>query len=667
MARKPEPFAQRSAPTEPQSRGPSLHLDALEDAFGSVWKRWHARKAARRLRDRGLQPDHIARLEDYENALATVASAFAGQRILVRPAEASGGTYEGILLLPQTIGLVDDVERNARFFFVRAALGGACLASDRRPSWLAHEAEVLEHGLLTALKLSDEFPGFQKRLAAAARMELQSRPEESSVPDAEQAIEALRQSALRALLTGEDAQSEWKDALDRFRVRWGQRAPQAPSLFRRLFRSQPQRGPALAPLYLFGGVVTPSDRLDAQAASAESDPASPSEAKEERIGQIREHVSETTVEEETYKESMPTHSFEKVDFADQYEGGFRRLDGADDMEEQADSLDGLDLRQMIRGGPEAQSIYQAELSAVPEIPNVDAVAPDEKGVSYPEWDAALQRYRQDWVTLYPACIERQDVPFGIALSQQLLSTTRRSIRTLERIRRERFPRTRQPDGAEVDLDALIDEYSERLRGGHPTGRVYQHTPRIERDVATCVLLDLSFSSDSWVQNRRVLDVELAAVHVLGEVADSFGDALQVMAFASHTRNRCRTWMVKDWHEPWLRGRNRLGVLQPQGFTRIGPAIRHATDAFQRCASRQKHLIVLTDGKPTDFDRYEGNHGIQDVAYAVREARRADIQVQAIGLDPRAARVLPTMFGPGGWRILRHLEQLPNLLLQTYGG
>ena len=180
------------------------------------------------------------------------------------------------------------------------------------------------------------------------------------------------------------------------------------------------------------------------------------------------------------------------------------------------------------------------------------------------------------------------------------------------------------------------------------------------------MLDLSFSADSWVEDKRVLDVELAAACVLGEVARALGDNLQILAFASNTRNLCRTWTVKDWGDSWERGRARLGALKPQGYTRIGPAIRHGTASLVGYPARKKHLIIVTDGKPTDFDRYEGGHGIHDVAWAVREARRSEVAVHALGIDPRAASMLPTMFGPGGWRVLRHIAELPDALVNAYG-
>ena len=79
------------------------------------------------------------------------------------------------------------------------------------------------------------------------------------------------------------------------------------------------------------------------------------------------------------------------------------------------------------------------------------------------------------------------------------------------------------------------------------GRVHEHTPRLQRDVATTVLLDLSLSADAWVDDRRVLDVEREAAWVLGEVADELGDALRLLAFASNTRSTAEVASnFRDW-------------------------------------------------------------------------------------------------------------------------
>ena len=78
------------------------------------------------------------------------------------------------------------------------------------------------------------------------------------------------------------------------------------------------------------------------------------------------------------------------------------------------------------------------------------------------------------------------------------------------------------------------------------------------------------------------------------------------------------------------------------------------------------MLLITDAKPTDFDRYEGEYGIHDVRQAVRDANANEISVHALGIDPKCAGILPVMFGVRGWRLLPHLADLPETLVATYG-
>ncbi len=662
---KPAP-AEHIKPIE--ERGPSLHLDVLEDVFHSVWKRWNPAKGGLAREASGPFASMAARFDQHETALGAVASTFAGQRVSIRPAEIAGGCMQGVLLLPRFVALGPDACANRDFLFVRAAIAGATTKTESNANRPQDEICILEIALACARDLASEFEGFRTRVRAAARLELSSRPTDADLREYERPLERLRRAALTELknLSAQAEFDQFKVALLAFRESpESEQLPPRRSFFNQLMRSKGPQPISPGPLLLLGGPLTPTDRSDASEAIAETESGANKDATE-HDAPVRDHVKQTTIDEDPEKEEMPSHSFEKIDFAENYDGGMRKLDGEDDMEEQGESLEGVDLREMIRGGPEVSTIYNAEIGDVGDIPDVDGVRPGEKGVAYDEWDHGAKRYKRDWVTLYPTRIDARYPIFGKSLSRELKRTTKRAISALEIRRTERIARNRQLEGDSIDLDSVIEEYAERARGGSPPGRLYIHSPKLERDVATCVMLDLSYSADSWVDNQRVLDVELAAACVLGEVAYQLGDQFAVMAFASNTRNVCRSWTVKDWDDSWATGRDRLGALKPQGYTRIGPAIRHATAVLAKHPARKKHLILITDGKPTDFDRYEGSHGIHDVAWAVREAKRCQVSVQALGIDPRAASMLPAMFGPGGWRILRHISDLPDALVETYG-
>ena len=53
---------------------------------------------------------------------------------------------------------------------------------------------------------------------------------------------------------------------------------------------------------------------------------------------------------------LPTHSFEKVAMLDDWQGGVKRMDGADDLDDHLEALDELDLRDLVFGVPFRGSI-----------------------------------------------------------------------------------------------------------------------------------------------------------------------------------------------------------------------------------------------------------------------------------------------------------------------
>jgi nitric oxide reductase NorD protein len=179
-------------------------------------------------------------------------------------------------------------------------------------------------------------------------------------------------------------------------------------------------------------------------------------------------------------------------------------------------------------------------------------------------------------------------------------------------------------------------------------------------------VDVSLSTDAWVDNRRILDVEKEALLVLSHGLAACGDSHAIMTFTSRRRSWVRVETVKDFdeplNEPVLR---RISALKPGFYTRIGAAIRHATARLAERPNRQKLLLVLTDGKPNDIDHYEGRFGIEDTRRAVMEARRAGVCVFGVTVDRDAQSYFPTLFGRGGYAIVGQIAKLPSALPAIY--
>ncbi len=414
------------------------------------------------------------------------------------------------------------------------------------------------------------------------------------------------------------------------------------------------------------GVIIPAVADVTSPLSAGDDPAAQPSTGTEREGRPIDEVRRITLDEEKAREQVLVHTFEKVETADSHGGELRKMDGSDELDEHAEALDEVDLRDLIRGGEQAQSVYRAEVGLEADIPDVTAEIPGELGISYDEWDGRAVRYRPGWCTVYPTPVRGGDLAWSGAALLRHARLVDRLRRALERHRTRLATIGRQRDGEEVDIDALLDELALRQAGQGGGDRLYTRRIRRRRDHATTVLLDVSLSSDAWVGGQRVLDVAREAVLVLGEVADALGDPLQVLAFASHTRNRCRVWELRGWKEPWSVGRARLGLLHPQGYTRIGPALRHATAELLRVPADRRLLLLISDGKPTDYDRYEGRYGLADVRQAIREAESRGVVTHGLAVDTVARDALPAMLGPGAWHILPRPELLPEALATVYG-
>jgi nitric oxide reductase NorD protein len=357
------------------------------------------------------------------------------------------------------------------------------------------------------------------------------------------------------------------------------------------------------------------------------------------------------------------HSFEKVHTLETYKGGSKRIDGDDELAAHRAALDELDLEQMVRSHQRARSLYRADVLLDGGVGDLEDPAELPGAVTYDEWDEGRREWRRDWCRL-----STREVPLAPGVDASLRAVRGRLARTttglravFEQLEASRAWKLRQTSGPDVDLDALVARYG-ALRAGQCThSRLYAARRRHTRDTAVLVLLDASLSTDAYVANRRVIDVEKDAVIALGDALDGLFDEVAVAAFCSQTRRDCRFLMAKSFREPWAVGAPRVLSLSPGGFTRIGPALRHGTRLLQECGARKRLLLLVSDGKPSDLDRYEGRYGLADVHRAVLDAQGCGVVMHALAVDPAARAWLPSMFGVGHASVVASPEDLVRVL------
>lgn len=107
------------------------------------------------------------------------------------------------------------------------------------------------------------------------------------------------------------------------------------------------------------------------------------------------------------------------------------------------------------------------------------------------------------------------------------------------------------------------------------------------------------------------------------------------------------------------------MIQPNGYTRIGGALRHASNLLSMRPARNKWLLLLSDGKPNDYDKYEGKYGLQDVQQALRESRERRINDYALTVEAQARYYLPQMFGQNHYQILHSTSDLVKAVIQLF--
>jgi nitric oxide reductase NorD protein len=296
-------------------------------------------------------------------------------------------------------------------------------------------------------------------------------------------------------------------------------------------------------------------------------------------------------------------------------------------------------------------------------PAVEGGAIDAEFV-YPEWDYRKRCYNANHcrvVTgLAPATGE------GWRPDAAALRRIKRVRKQFEALRQRAAIQRGEIDGAELDLEALVRSRTDFRANGCGSDRIYCARRRLERDLSVAFLVDVSLSTDSWIANRRVLDIEKEAVLTLAHGLAACGDDYGIFTFTSRRRDWVKIDAVKDFDEPFgVLVSKRIASLKPEFYTRTGAAIRHANERLKGRPSGHRLLLVLTDGKPNDVDHYEGRYGVEDTRRAIQQARRDGCVVFGITIDVKAQDYFPALFGRGGYAIVGDATRLPAALPAIY--
>ncbi len=347
-------------------------------------------------------------------------------------------------------------------------------------------------------------------------------------------------------------------------------------------------------------------------------------------------------EQDDYGEDMPIHTFEKAEYLEETSGLSRKQDDEDELEDHEESLQEVDMKEVMRSQERPRSIYRSDVI----LDGLDLEVDDDEaavGVPYPEWNYRKREYREDWCFIQEKKSTETNPDWVAATEEKHASLVADLKRQFASLTSEYIKLKRQPVGNDFDIDAVIDGQVMLRTGQTPSEAIYLDQKRDVHDVSAVILLDLSYSTDAWVNDARVLDSIMETVYCVGEVIEDYIEGFAVAGFSSNTRRSCRFELIKDFQEPWEKAKQHFGTFQPEGYTRIGPALRHAQELLINEKASRKIVILVTDGRPCDYDRYEGTYGIKDVRKAIETGKRHGLSTHAFAIEKQATESFPLMF------------------------
>ncbi|PHR30566.1 MAG: hypothetical protein COA36_00745 [Desulfotalea sp.] len=283
------------------------------------------------------------------------------------------------------------------------------------------------------------------------------------------------------------------------------------------------------------------------------------------------------------------------------------------------------------------------------------------GHSYDEWDYRRGGYRSSWCTLYEKTVEAVTSTFVEDTLLKYQGQLHKIRRQFEMLRNQNRYARRRRDGDEIDFDALVDALGDSKAGIVPSDRLFLRLLRDRREISTYFLVDMSYSTEGWVGTALKESLVLIA-----EAMAIVGDAYAIYGFSGMRRSKSELFTVKKLDEVYGSVvKQRIAGIGPKEYTRMGPPIRHIAKKMLECESRVRLLIVLSDGKPEDYDDYKGKYAIEDTRKALLEARGAGIHVFCITIDKMAHAYLGHMFGRGQFVFVDSVDTLPTKLVKLY--
>ncbi|MDF1875645.1 VWA domain-containing protein [Sulfurimonas sp. SAG-AH-194-I05] len=286
-----------------------------------------------------------------------------------------------------------------------------------------------------------------------------------------------------------------------------------------------------------------------------------------------------------------------------------------------------------------------------------------KGKYLDEWDYKKESYLKNYVCIRPHLITNVE---PMQLSAHLKKMLKKIQNELDLMELDRIKNNRLPYGDEINLDTWIDYKSNKNKAAHHQ-KFYESFVKKTRDMSTLILADVSLSTEAGItQEVRVIDLIKDGLIVFSEALERLEDRFAIYSFSSLKNTNVRFEIIKNFKEKYSAyTRGRIDAMKPGYYTRMGAAIRESSKILTMQQTQNKLLLIISDGKPNDVDRYDGRYGIEDTKKAITECKKLGITPFCITIDVESKEYMPYLFGKNGYALVRNSKKLPSVLPEIY--
>jgi hypothetical protein len=282
------------------------------------------------------------------------------------------------------------------------------------------------------------------------------------------------------------------------------------------------------------------------------------------------------------------------------------------------------------------------------------------GAAYPEWDTHRRTYHEEWTLVGE---------FDPAPAEDLELTgaqpNRSLTRSLARLGLAWETHRAEPMGDNLDLSALVDLHASVAAGHGGDPLVYTAARRTSQRLGVLILLDATGSTAETTDGEMVFAAQRNLAFEVTSALDQLGVRTATYGFYSQGRRNVRFLHAKSFDEPWsAAAQRRLLSIGPSGFTRLGAAIRHATNVVATRAGTDHQLVVVI-GDGVVFDHgYEGRYAGEDSRFAIEEAALRGVAIAGLSVCPTPD---DSIWPLAQHRVVRDAAELAPHVRDLFGG